>query len=163
MNVRRRVSLCLALLLCLLAACNAALPVDTPEPTAANTPRPIMRASVTPSHEPTDSAITSTPFTWPTLPPSPTPTCPDAPRTRLIVQERGRVLPDDPRPVNMRQQPGTDQPVKALLPVRAVFFVLDGPVCRNGYSWFKIRYDGVEGWIAEGDRASYYVEPYLPG
>lgn len=148
----------LLVLLCLLSACNAALPVDTPEVTPESTPRIALQASNTPS-----ARLSATPFIWPTLPPSPTPVCPDAPRTRLIVQERGRVLPDDPRPVNVRQQPGTDQPVKALLPVRAVFYVLEGPVCKNSYSWFRIRYDGAEGWIAEGDLTSYYVEPYLPG
>jgi uncharacterized protein YraI len=73
------------------------------------------------------------------------------------------VLPDDPRPVNVREGPGTDKSVRALMPIRAVFFVLDGPVCNNDYSWFRIRYDGKEGWIAEGDTGSYYVEPYFPG
>lgn len=161
-NVWRRVSLRLALLLCLLSACNAVVPAETPEATPGATARAVVRASDTPAPRPT-RASTITPYVWPTLPPSPTPVCPDAPRTRLIVQERGRVLPDDPRPVNVRREPGTDQPVQALLPVLTVFYVVDGPVCRNGYSWFQIQHNGVEGWIAEGDLTSYYVEPYLPG
>lgn len=154
--------LCLSLLaLLILSACNAvSVPTTTPEATrralTAATPSP-------PTASPLPDEPTPTPFIWPTLPPSPTPVCPDAPRTRLIVQERGRVLPDDPRPVNVREGPGTDRPVKAIMPVLSVFMVLEGPVCNGGYSWFRIRYEAVEGWIAEGDRTSYYVEPYLPG
>jgi SH3 domain-containing protein len=97
----------------------------------------------------------------PTPPPSPTPICPAAPKERLILQARGRVLPDDPRPINMRSAPGTSNSVLVQIPVRAIFFVLDGPVCSGNFAWFKIRYQGREGWIAEGDLSSYYVEPYL--
>lgn len=143
----------------LLAACNAAAPSVTP----AATRRAVVAATAAPTATPSPDAPAVTPFVWPTLPPSPTPVCPNAPRTRLIVQERGRVLPDDPRPVNLREGPGTDTPVTAIMPVRSLFWVLDGPICNGGYSWFKIRYRGIDGWIAEGDRASYYVEPYLPG
>lgn len=150
----------MVLLVLLLAACNA---VNSEPNTPAPTRRAAFAASVTPAVTAAPDAPTLTPFVWPTLPPSPTPVCPNTPRTRLILQERGRVLPDDPRPVNLREGPGTDKEVKAMMPVRALFFVLDGPVCNNGYSWFKVRYQEIEGWIAEGDRTSYYVEPYFPG
>ncbi|NWG18471.1 MAG: hypothetical protein HXY41_17750 [Chloroflexi bacterium] len=156
-------------LIVLLGACAALAPSRSLGPAATpaavsvqptGTPRP-------PSASPTPNEPTPTPFIWPTLPASPTPVCPGAPRTRLIVQERARVLPDDPLPVRLREGPGLDKRILELIPIRAVFYVLDGPICNGGYSWFKVRYQEIEGWIAEGrlqDGAiSYFVEPYLPG
>ncbi len=106
---------------------------------------------------------TPTLYIVPTPPPAPTPLCPGAPKERLILQERGIVLPDDPRPINMRSDPGTENRVLVQIPIRAIFYVIDGPVCSDDFTWYKIRYKGREGWIAEGDLTSYYVEPYLPG
>jgi len=105
---------------------------------------------------------TETPFVMPTPLPIAPPACPDAPPTRLILNTRGRVLPDDPRPVNLRGDPGTDNPTLTSIPILEIFYVLDGPVCSGDYAWFKIQYRNYEGWIAEGDFSSYYVEPYLP-
>jgi hypothetical protein len=99
----------------------------------------------------------------PTPAPTPTPTCPNAPPTRLILHERARVATADPRPVNVRSSPGTNQPRIAQLPANEVFFVLEGPVCSERYAWYRIDHDGVMGWIAEGDTTSYYVEVYPPG
>jgi hypothetical protein len=143
----------LLLIALLLAACNASAngsPTPTLVPTSA-------------VFSPTDDTSSETPFLIPTLPPTPTPTCPGAPETRLILHERGRVLPDDPRPVNLRHEPGRDNRWILQIPVRGVFYVLDGPVCEGDFAWFKVNYDGNEGWIAEGELAYYYVEPYLVG
>ena len=102
----------------------------------------------------------ATAFMMPTAPPSPTPACPDAPRERLIIGERGHVLPNDPRPVNLRSDAGTENRVVATIPINGVFTVLEGPVCEDAYGWYKVRYRETEGWLAEGDLTSYYVEPY---
>lgn len=120
---------------------------------------------VTPAASPTAvRAITDTPlptaFVMPTPPPAPDATCPNAPRERLIVGERGHVLPDDPRPVNVRAEAGTENRVVTTIPINGLFMVLDGPVCEDDYSWYKVRYRETEGWLAEGDLTSYYVEPY---
>ncbi len=136
--------------LLLLAACSPRATVtretadDTPVPTSIPT-------------------AVETPFIMPTPPPLPTSLCNGTPRQQLILQERGIVLPDDPRPVNMRREPGTDSPVVERIPVRGLFYVLEGPICEGDYAWFKVDYQGIEGWIAEGDQTSYYVAPYLPG
>jgi hypothetical protein len=90
------------------------------------------------------------------------PNCPAAPPTRLILKQRGRVLPDDPRPINLRAEPGTGSDLITEITIMEVFYVLEGPVCDGDYAWYKIQYGGDEGWIAEGDFSSYYVEPYLP-
>lgn len=109
------------------------------------------------------SSLTPTMYIMPTPPPTALPICPGAPKERLILQERGWVLPDDPRPVNMRSEAGVTSTLIMQIPIRAVFYVLDGPVCNGDFAWYKVRYQGREGWIAEGDLTSYYVEPYLPG
>lgn len=127
-----------------------------------------VRPSAEPTVTPTPTAlrvvtlaVTNTAYTFPTPPPSPTATCSGAPRERLVVGERGRVLPDDPRPVNVRAEAGTDSRVLTQMPVNAIFTVLAGPVCEEEYSWYRVSYRESEGWIAEGDLTSYYVEPYL--
>lgn len=149
--MRRFASLFLPLVL--LAACSfSTSPLATDRPTFVPTQVAL---------NPTD--VRSTAFIMPTLPPSPTPICPGAPRTRLIVNERGWVLDDDPRPINLRVAPGLDNRSLQQIGIGEVFYVLEGPVCQDNFAWYKIRYQGSEGWIAEGDFSSYYVEPYLVG
>ena len=108
--------------------------------------------------------ITDTPaptaFIMPTPPPAPTASCAGAPRERLIIGERGRVLPDDPRSVNVRRLPGTEHTLVTVIPINGLFMVLDGPVCADGFEWYKVHYREATGWLAEGDLTSYYVEPY---
>lgn len=101
--------------------------------------------------------------TLPTLPPSPTPVCAGAARTRLIVYERGRVTLDDPSPLNMRAGPRTTFDVLGRIPNGEVFFVLEGPRCSERYAWFRVGYGDLTGWIAEGSGSAYFAEPYLPG
>lgn len=107
----------------------------------------------------TDTPV-QTPFVMPTAPPPPTASCAGAPRERLIIGERGRVLPDDPRPVNVRRLPGTENRLVTTIPINAIFQVLDGPVCADGFQWYQVHYREATGWLAEGDLTSYYVEPY---
>jgi uncharacterized protein YraI len=73
------------------------------------------------------------------------------------------VLEDDPRALRMRAAPGTQHPIVAQIAVGSLFFVLEGPVCGESYAWYRVRYQGEEGWVAEGDGSQYYAEPYLPG
>lgn len=169
-NVWRHVLPRLVLLLGLLSACNAAVPEETPPSTAEITarPRPTLRTSTPTAARVTTDEAQGTPFIWPTPPPSPVAACPGTPRTRLIVQQRGRVLPDDPLPIRLREAPGVDQHIVTLIPIREIFLVVDGPVCVGSYTWFKIQYNDQEGWIAEGTftndgETSYFVEPYFPG
>jgi hypothetical protein len=80
----------------------------------------------------------------------------------LLSGERGRVLDDDPRRVRIRSLPSVDSDIVASIPPDAIFFVIDGPRCEEGYAWFYVQYQRTEGWIAEGDLTSYFVEPYPP-
>jgi hypothetical protein len=98
-----------------------------------------------------------------TLAPPPTDSCPGAPRTQLILNERGRVLNEDPRPLNMRLRPGTSSSIIGRIEPNEIFFVLEGPECVEAYNWYRVRYNALEGWIAEGDLTSYFVEPFVSG
>ena len=126
---------------CVLQPAN--LPAVTPTPVRVITDMPVPTA-----------------FVMPTPPPAPTASCAGAPRERLVIGERGRVLPDDPRNVNVRRLPGVDNGLVTVIPINGLFMVLDGPVCAGGFEWYKVHYREATGWIAEGDLTSYYVEPY---
>jgi uncharacterized protein YgiM (DUF1202 family) len=85
------------------------------------------------------------------------------PPSRLILRERARVSLDDPRPLNMREGPGTAFDVITQIPAGGVLYVLEGPSCSQNYAWYRVDYNGREGWVAEGDASGYYVEVYPPG
>lgn len=146
MSPRHNAYVFMLLLACLLVSCvlqPAGVPnaPTTPVLAVSNTPRP-------------------TEFIMPTLPASPTASCAGTPLERLIIGERGRVLPDDPRNVNVRRLPGIEHSLVTTIPVNGIFMVLDGPVCADGFQWYKVHYREATGWLAEGDLTSYYVEPY---
>jgi len=48
----------------------------------------------------------------------------------------------------------------AILPARTLVQVIDGPVCSDGFFWYRIRFEGgnVEGWSAEGQTDAYYLQ-----
>ncbi|MDX1992598.1 MAG: SH3 domain-containing protein [bacterium] len=141
---------------------NTLPPSLTPERTATAVAQISSIPRRTPSRTPVPPATRTRAVTQ-SVRPQPTPVCNDAPPTRLILGERGRVLAEDPRPLNVRSGPGTDYRIFGRLEVMEVFVVVDGPMCGDGYAWFKIQRGILEGWIAEGDLGIYYVEPFLPG
>ncbi len=152
------------LLVLLVGACRPvqALPATV---TPTNTPpRSVPDASITLTFT---LIRTATPYVFPptvTVAPS---ACAEAPRpTRLVVMERGVVVEDNEREtaelVNVRSGPGTNNRVIDQMDIGDVFLVLDGPQCSPQYAWFQVRYGETVGWIAEGDREAYYVEPFLP-
>jgi hypothetical protein len=167
------------------AAAQATLPATLPALTA--TPS----APTTPGRpEDEGPALSRTPSPSPTPARTRPPACPDAPPTRLRTGERGRVSIDDPRPLNVRTEPGTGADTRAQIEAGQLFFVLEGPECSGGRAWFRISYreddappptgtadattpeaddrddetgTRITGWIAEGEDDGYFVEPYPPG
>jgi hypothetical protein len=109
------------------------------------------------------SLLGTTANTPPNQPPTPTSVCDPAPRSHLILHERARVSLEDPRPLNLRDGAGTGSEIIGQIPASGVFYVLAGPQCSQSYAWFRVEYDDVIGWIAEGDSTAYYVEAYPPG
>lgn len=89
--------------------------------------------------------------------------CDDAPPQRLIVLERGQVTDDDDETLNLRSGPGVSFEIITALDPGALFFVLDGPTCTDGFLWYRVQHDTFTGWLAEGDTEAYYTIPYLTG
>jgi hypothetical protein len=135
---------------------------------ATGTPAPRLTSTSAPTLTPTATIVAillpgrdMTPFEFPSAIGS-TSICESAPPTYLILHERGQVTNEDPQPLNIRNEPGLDGRIVAVLRSLDIFFVIDGPRCADDYTWFKVRVDDVEGWVAEGEPGLYYVEPYLP-
>jgi hypothetical protein len=85
--------------------------------------------------------------------------CPDAAAPRLTVGVPARVIPGT-SPNNLRNVPGTDAAsVTGQIPAGESFAVLAGPLCADGLLWWQVRYGDLTGWTAEGDAASYWLEP----
>lgn len=143
--------LIISLITALLIAAIGLLPLAAQPP--ATVPAPTRTPSPTAANE------------TPTL----TVACPDAPPNRLVVGERGRVVVDDPRPLNIRAGAGTSNAIIGQIPTQGLFVVLDGPRCSQRYAWYQVSYrdpatdDTTDGWIAEGDVNVYFVELYPPG
>jgi hypothetical protein len=64
-------------------------------------------------------------------------------------------------PLNIRPQPTTGLARLGVMPSAVNFEVLDGPLCGDGYIWWRGEYMGVVGWLAEGNPndEEYWLEP----
>lgn len=147
----------LCIILVLLSACDALQATSTPSIST-----PDNRAESTPTTPENVTRSTPTAFVYPEPATRDDPCAVGLP-TRLILHERGRVADEDDRPLNMREGPDVDFEQIQQLAINSVFLVLDGPECTDDYIWYYIRYEDAEGWIAEGERGIYYVEPYFTG
>lgn len=83
--------------------------------------------------------------------------CPDSLPPILVIGELGRVLPGDPN--RLRAEPSTNGAELGSVPGGAVFTVLDGPVCAEGYTWWQVDYSGSIGWTVQGSSTTYWIEP----
>ena len=79
---------------------------------------------------------------------------------RLRVGFSGQVTPGLPNTV--RTAPGTGGgTVIANLAENSLFRVVDGPVCADGFLWWRIDAPGVNGWTAEGQNNTYWLAPVV--
>ena len=84
--------------------------------------------------------------------------CPGARATRLAVGQNARVITDGLGPSPVLDQPGGHTIVNA--PEGTILKVFDGPRCyKRGLFWLVYLPDGRAGWILEGDRSRYFIEP----
>lgn len=156
----------IVILMCmgLLVACEASTDDGAilPTPTDDIPISQIVQTNAAASNDASSAQSTRTPAVIQPRP-SPTLACTRAPRTRLIIGERGQVSNNDPEPLNVRSGPGIGFNILGILVTSEVFAVLDGPRCNGEYAWYLVISEELQGWIAEGDANLYYVEPYLPG
>lgn len=80
---------------------------------------------------------------------------------QLKIGNVGRVPLDEPTPSTLRSEPG-GQGIGYIQPGET-FAVLDGPQCTpsTGTSWWYVQInDFSEGWISEGNKGDYWIEPF---
>lgn len=84
---------------------------------------------------------------------------------RLTIGALGRV--SSPYGVSLKDRPATGAAGAIeviLMPPGAIYTVVDGFRCANGYRWWQVRLsNGTTGWAAEGDAANYFLEPHVVG
>ncbi|NWF71202.1 MAG: SH3 domain-containing protein [Chloroflexi bacterium] len=78
---------------------------------------------------------------------------------RLEIGQSAVVVPGAGANV-LREEAGLDGAEIGSIPEGAQVIVLDGSVCRDGYRWWQVDYDGQIGWTAEGDpqTGDYWLE-----
>lgn len=62
-------------------------------------------------------------------------------------------------PNRVRDAASTTANTIGQIPSGGVFRVLEGPVCADGYTWWRVDYDGLVGWTAQGDAQGYWIGP----
>ncbi len=101
---------------------------------------------------------------YPTPLPTPTPAprfCPDSPPPQLTVGEYAYVAFSPPLPNRVRNIPAKQGEVLDRAKPGESMKVLFGPVCRDGWTWWKVRLNrsGIVGWTAEGSGDVYWLKP----
>jgi len=86
--------------------------------------------------------------------------CPPLLPPRLRIGSTARVTPGAPNA--LRTQPTVNNQLSRVIgsiPGGQTFTVLNGPICADGYTWWQVNYQGMVGWTAEGEGATYWLEP----
>lgn len=88
-------------------------------------------------------------------------------RSRLQTRQTARVMFNDGLGNQLRDNPGQDQSgssVVGVIPEGTVVTLLQGPVCLDGFVWWRVRLPSeAEVWTAEGDTAGYFLEAFTIG
>ena len=90
--------------------------------------------------------------------------CEGAAPSRLVVGLRAVVVGETPN--NVRESPSRTAARLFQVPpylemgvvTNAVLNVLEGPICGDGFAWWRVQFGSREGWTAEGDAESYFLE-----
>jgi hypothetical protein len=94
------------------------------------------------------------------LPTSAQTNCPDTLPSRLVIGAEGRVLQGSAN--NLRDQASRTATLIGQIPAEGVFTVLEGPVCADGFTWWRVDYDGLVGWTVEAIGENYAIESLAP-
>jgi WD40 repeat protein len=83
--------------------------------------------------------------------------CPLAPR--LMVGEWGQVVTGGAN--RLRSNPSADGSIIGEIEPGGIFEVRGTPTCADGYNWWPVSYEGLDGWTAEGVGGEYWLAPYV--
>lgn len=82
--------------------------------------------------------------------------------SRLQTGIRARVTVTDGTPLRLRETPGGT--FLRDMAEGTAFAVIGGPQCQGSYTWWQLQLDnGQQGWAAEGDDDTYFIEPVSTG
>jgi len=85
--------------------------------------------------------------------------CPNSPTPRLYPGIQGQVTPGSPN--TLRVSPSSSAAAVGQIPGGGVFAVLSGPQCGvEGWTYWRVNYNGMVGWTAEGQGGTYWLQPY---
>jgi len=79
--------------------------------------------------------------------------------TRLAIGDQARVTPGAAN--RIRAQSNTSSEQVGQIPAGEVLTILDGPQCVDGFLWWRINYNEIEGWTVEASAPDYFLEPYV--
>jgi len=139
-------------------------PSLTPSLTLTATASPTVTPSLTwtPSEIPSDTpALSDTPV--PTVPDTKVaiaPTsiqCSGAPPPHLQAGMQAQISPGNPN--RLRTSSGLNSTLITEIPGGSVITILAGPVCKDGYAWWRVNFNGTEGWTADGKGNDYWIVP----
>ncbi len=87
--------------------------------------------------------------------------CPNSPPPRLQVGQYAYVSVSPPVPNRVRNSPSKQGSVVGWAQPGRAMEVLEGPVCGNGWTWWRVRLVNthLEGWTVEGDGGTYWLVP----
>ncbi|MCC6803286.1 MAG: SH3 domain-containing protein [Anaerolineae bacterium] len=82
--------------------------------------------------------------------------------SRLSVGATGRVTPGLPNTLRTQPIQGAGSGFITNIYAGSQFYIIGGPVCNNGITWWQINYNGLTGWTGEGQGYQYWAEPVGP-
>jgi hypothetical protein len=87
--------------------------------------------------------------------------CSGAPPIRLAVGVTARTTLAGTPGVRLRENPGERFRRVATLREGILFNVVAGPTCSDSMQWWQVRdFNGLSGWLSEGDETTYQIEPW---
>ena len=82
--------------------------------------------------------------------------------SRLTAGLQARISAGTAAPNPLRSGPSQADEAFALLEPGTPMKLLQGPVCADGFVFWKVTAGNSLGWTAEGDGSEYWLEPYAP-